>query len=82
MRKRRLPAVAVPESSQVVSAVWPASSLLSADRGVGTSPRGDKRRRHISFDVNLRRSMGKRKFRREHELASGFMGQDFETCFY
>ena len=53
MRKRRLPAVAVPESSQVVSAVWPASSLLSADRGVGTSPRGDKRRRHISFDVNL-----------------------------
>ena len=53
MRKRRLPAVAVPEPSQVVSAVWPASSLLPADRGVGTSPRGDKRRRHISFDVNL-----------------------------
>jgi len=35
MRKSRQPAVAVPEPSQVVSAVWPASSLLPADRGVG-----------------------------------------------
>ena len=52
-RKRRQPPVAATASSEVVSALWPVTSFLPEDRGVGTRPRWDKNPRHISFDAYL-----------------------------